>query len=81
MKKLYKLEQLKDKKVSFLAPKIWNTLSSNQKIAATTASFSHRLKKQILNKLQEWAVLLIFFYSFFYYISLWFITLGEPKWK
>ena len=39
--------------MSLLGPKIWNKLSSNIKIAATTASFTHRLKKDILDKLQE----------------------------
>ena len=41
------------KSMSFLEPKIWNKLSSNIKTAATTASFTHRLKKEILTKLQE----------------------------
>ena len=41
------------KSTSFLEPKIWNKLSSNIKTAATTASFTHRLKKEILIKLQE----------------------------
>ena len=39
--------------ISFLGPKIWNKLSSNIKTATTTASFTHLLKKEILNKLQE----------------------------
>ena len=38
---------------------IWNKISSNIKTAATTSSFSHRLKKEIISKLQEWAILLI----------------------
>ena len=33
------------KSMSFLGLKIWNKLSSNIKIVATTASFTHRLKK------------------------------------
>ena len=41
------------KSVSFLGPKIWNKLNSNIKTAATTASFTHCLKKKILSKLQE----------------------------
>ena len=40
------------KSMSFLGPKIWNMLSSNIKAAATTASFTHSLKKKILEKLQ-----------------------------
>ena len=48
------------KSMSFLGPKIWNKISSNIKIAATTSSFTHRLKKGILSKLQEWVILLIF---------------------
>ena len=45
------------KSMSFLGPKIWNKVSSNIKTAATTSSFTHRLKKEILSKLQEWAIL------------------------
>ena len=41
------------KSMSFLGPKIWKKLSSNIETAATTASFKHRLKKEILSKLQE----------------------------
>ena len=33
------------KGMSFLGPKIWNMLCSNIKAAATTASFTHILKK------------------------------------
>ena len=40
------------KSMSFLGPKIWNKVSSNTKTAATTFSFPHRLKKEILSKLQ-----------------------------
>ena len=36
-----------------LGAKIWNKLSSNIKTAATTVSFTHRLKKDFLGKLQE----------------------------
>ena len=36
--------------MSFLGAKIWNMLSSNIKAAATTASFTHSLKKEILEK-------------------------------
>ena len=43
----------RQKGMSLLGPKIWNKLSSNIKTAATTASFTHRLKKDILDKLQE----------------------------
>ena len=47
-------EQLKDKKImSFLGPKVRNKVSSNIKTAATIASFTHPLKKEILSKLQE----------------------------
>ena len=65
--------------MSILGPKIWNKLSSNIKTAATiSSSFTHRLKKEILTKLQESAISLIFYYYlciyffdsllFFYYI-------------
>ena len=40
------------KSMSFLGAKIWNMLSSNIKAAATTASFTHSLKKEIIEKLQ-----------------------------
>ena len=50
------------KNVSILGPKIWNKLSSNIKTAATISSFTHRLKKEILTKLQESAISLIFYY-------------------
>ena len=49
------------KSMSFLGLKIWNKVSSNIKTAATTSSFMHCLKKEILSKLQESAILLIFF--------------------
>ena len=39
--------------MSFLEPKIWNKVSANIKTAATTSSFTHRLKKEILSKLQK----------------------------
>ena len=48
------------KSTSFLGPKIWNKIRSNIKTAATISSFTHRLKKEILSKLQEGAMLLIF---------------------
>ena len=41
------------KSITFLGPKIWNKVYSNTKIAATTASFTHRLEKEILSKLHE----------------------------
>ena len=41
------------KSMSFRGPKIWNKESSNIKTAANTSSFMHRLKKEILSKLQE----------------------------
>ena len=41
------------KSMSFLGPKIWNKVSSNIKTAATTSSFTHGLKKEILSKLQQ----------------------------
>ena len=41
------------KSMSFLGPKIWNKLSSSTKTAATAASFTHHLKKEIFGKLQE----------------------------
>ena len=40
------------KSMSFLGAKIWNMSSSDIKAAATTASFMHSLKKEILEKLQ-----------------------------
>ena len=36
--------------MSLFGPKIWNKLSSNIKTAATTASFTPGLKKEILEK-------------------------------
>ena len=51
----------RQKSISFLGTKIWNKVSSNIKTAATTSSFTHRLKKEILGKLQEWSVLFIYF--------------------
>ena len=41
------------KSMLFLELKIWNELSSNIKIAATTDFFTHSMKKEILIKLQE----------------------------
>ena len=41
------------KSMSFLEPKIWNKVSLNIKTAATTSSFMHHLKKEILSKMQE----------------------------
>ena len=41
------------KSMSFLGPKVWNKVNSNIKTAATTSSFTHRFKKEILSKLQE----------------------------
>ena len=41
------------KSMSLLGLKTWNELSSNIKIAATTAFFTHSMKKEILIKLQE----------------------------
>ena len=38
------------KSMLFLGPKIWNKVSSNIKTAATTSSFTHRLKKEIVSK-------------------------------
>ena len=42
--------------MSFSGPKIWNKLSSNIKTAATTASLTHHLKTEILDKLQQGAI-------------------------
>ena len=71
------------KSMLFLRLKIWNKISLNIKTATTTSSFTHRLKKEILSKLQERIILLIYYYyydyyfffnflkvDFFYYISL-----------
>ena len=41
------------KGMSFLGAKTWNMLSSNIKAAATTASFKHSLKKEILEKVSN----------------------------
>ena len=41
------------KGMSFFGSKIWNKVSSNIKTVATTSSFTHRLKKEVLSKLQE----------------------------
>ena len=41
------------KSMSFLGPKIWNKVSWSIKTAATTYSLPHRLKKEILSRLQE----------------------------
>ena len=41
------------KKYAISWSKIWNKLSSNIKTAATTVSFMHSLKKEILDKLRE----------------------------
>ena len=43
----------RQKSISFLGLMIWNNLRSNIKTAATTASFTHRMKKEILTKLHE----------------------------
>ena len=55
--------------MSFLCPKISNILSSNIKAVATTASFTHSLKKEILEKLQQWEILLIFVDGRFFFFS------------
>ena len=39
------------KSMAFFGPKIWNKISSNIKTVATTSSFMHCLKKEILSKL------------------------------
>ena len=49
------------KTMSFLRPKIWNKVSSNIRTAATTTSSTHRLKKEILSKLQEWLIFIDFY--------------------
>ena len=41
------------KSMWFLGPRIWNKLSSNIKTATTIVSFTYRLKKEIISKLQE----------------------------
>ena len=56
------------KSMSFPEPKIWNKLSSNIKTAATTTYFTHRLKKEILSKLEERAILLNFFFIIIFII-------------
>ena len=53
--------------MSFLGPKIWNKVRWNIKTAATTSFFMHRLKKEILSKLQERTIFLGFFYYYYYY--------------
>ena len=44
------------KSMSFIGPKIWNKVSSVIKTAVTTSFFANHLKKEILSKLQEWAI-------------------------
>ena len=60
----------RQKSKSFLGPKIWNKVSSNIKTAATTSSFTQRLKKEILDKFQESAILLIFLFLVLLFFSL-----------
>lgn len=46
------VDQIKDQKsMSFIGPKIWNKIRLNIKIVATTVSFTHSLRKEILEKL------------------------------
>ena len=57
------------KSMSFLGPEIWNKVSSNIKTGVTTSPFIHCLKKEILSKLQVWAIFfititIIFFFNF-----------------
>ena len=61
------------KRMSFLSPKIWNMLSSNTEAAATTAIFTHFLKKEILEILQQWTILLIFVDSWLFFLLLYFL--------
>ena len=61
------------KSMSFLGPRIWNAFGSSIEKAATTASFTYRLKKEILIKLQEWAILLIFIIYLFIYLFVYLI--------
>ena len=50
--KIQIVDQIKDQKcMSFIGPKIWNKIRLNIKTAATTVSFTHSLKKEILEKL------------------------------
>ena len=66
--------------MSFSGPKIWNKLSSNIKTAATTASFTHHLKTEILDKLRQGATSLISFVDLFifFYNSLFFLLYFFP---
>ena len=61
------------KSLSFPGPKILNMLNSNIKAAVTTASFTHSLKKEIMEKSQFWAISLIFGGSWFFF------SLGDPN--
>ena len=46
------VDQIKDQKsMSFIGPKIWNKIRLNIKIVATTVSFTHSLRKEVLEKL------------------------------
>ena len=63
---------IKGQKMSFFETKIWNKFSSNVKTVATTTSFTHHLKKEILSKLQGWVILWIFLiviYLFSFYFD------------
>ena len=51
--------------MSFLGPKIWNKFSSEIKTAATAASFTYPLKKEILRKLHERENFFDFFFQIF----------------
>ena len=70
------------KSMSLVGPKSPNKVTLNIKTAGTEYSFRHRLKKEILTKLQEWAILLIFiiiaviflFFLFYFVFSLYFFA-------
>ena len=60
------------KSMSLVGPKSPNKVTLNIKTAGTEYSFRHRLKKEILTKLQEWTIFIDFYY-YCCYFSLFFI--------
>ena len=64
------------KSMSFLGPRILIMLNSNINAAATTASFTHSLKKEIIEKRQQLVTELIFADSWFFFFR---GTLVETK--
>ena len=71
------------KSLPFLGPKTWNKLCSNIKTAATTVSFTYKLKKKLLKNCSSeqfhWFLLTVDRFFFFYYILCVHISSGEPN--